>query len=52
MDIAGQYEWYNVNDLLQIMKEELANPGFIKQQGSNVASNVVSNVASNVGSGL
>ena len=33
MEIAGQYEWYNVNALLQIMKEELVNPGFIIREG-------------------
>ena len=39
MEIAGQYELYNVNALLQIMKEELVNPGFIKQEGSSVETN-------------
>jgi hypothetical protein len=34
MDIAGQYEWYNVNTLLQIMKDELTNPGYIKEQAT------------------
>jgi hypothetical protein len=31
MEIAGQYEWWNVNTLLQIMKAELQSPGTIQQ---------------------